>query len=125
MGGQFGVVESVKVAQTAASLLNAVVKIVKGGGLFAIFELVGPFNILSTVKFDQFKSEVLELDAGEREQVEQAFALKLDLSDKVLQQKLIESADAINEAVDLVFKGVAVGNDILALVARFRQILGV
>lgn len=124
MGGQYGVSESVKTAATLASLVNVSYKLVKGNWL-AVFELAGTFNLLSGVKFEDFKKEVLELDEMEREQVEQAFSMKLDLADKVLQARLGDSADAINEIVDLVNEAMQVVDHGKSIVVRVKTILGV
>lgn len=119
-----GIDETKKIAASTALVLNTGSKLLQGKVL-AVFELVAPFNILSRVDFDAFRKEIADLDVDERMVVEQEFASNLNLANKTVQQKLIDSADGLNDAVTVVQSAVAVVNDGLAVVNRFRAILGV
>jgi hypothetical protein len=120
----YGIDESKKIAGAVASTLNTGSKMIKGNFL-SVFELLGPFNVLKTVNLELFKKEISDYSAEERLQVQQAFAMKLDLQDKAVQQKIVEATDSLNEAVDIVLEGISVFDKAKGVVLRFKTILGV
>lgn len=124
MAGKYGVEEAKKVAQALANLVNIGTSLLHKNYL-SLFGLLGPFNVISSLNLQELKNEILELDSDERLSVEQAFDNALNLDDKALQQKIIDSVDALNSALDLASSALKTIDDLKSLVLRFKSILGV
>lgn len=131
MGGKFGVEEAKKIVVSLASVINVGAKLLKGNVL-ALFDLVPVLSVLKTVNLEQFKKEILELDKPERDGLDVAFVMALKIDDQVALQKIIEGANGVNDAVDVVNEGLLVVESGKAVVVRakdvflkFKKILGV
>lgn len=124
MGVEYGIEEFKKIVYALAEIFNAVSKVVKGN-VFAALGLLEPLNILRSVKFDIFKLEFSDLSEPEREEIEQVFVGALDMADKEVQKKVVESADVINEAASLVEEAIAEFEHAKLLIAKFKAIFGI
>lgn len=123
MGGKYGIAESTKIASTIGSLIVIGSKLLKGNFL-ALFEIVGPLNLIRTVDLEAFKKEVTDYDQAEREQVEDAFKLAIAPLDDDLEAKIGEGADILNEAVDVVVHALTVVEEGKAVIERIRTLIG-
>lgn len=107
-----------------AGLINVGFKVVKGDFL-SLLGLLGTVKDLQSVDFNQVKADLLTLSDADRATLESQFDSALSLSDSVIQQKIVDSADALNQAITVGEEAVKVYEDVLSVVNRFKSILGV
>ena len=125
MGGQYGVVELGKIVSGCVKALNSISKFIHGGGIFALWPILGAVESLKAVDFQAAGKEIGELDAVDRLAVEDIFKANIDLVDKAVEAKLLASVDYLEKGVALVGKGLALVGEGKALVLEVKSFLGV
>lgn len=121
MAGLYGVDESKKIAEQLGSITSTVFRILKGN-FFAGLELIGPVNALRSVNLQAFGKEIGELDTWDRQVIEEGFKAKLDIADKALQEKLLQSVELLEQLVELIGTALTIFDSAKDIVARFRKL---
>lgn len=105
-------------------VVSDVFKITKGN-IGAVFSIIARIGFFKTFDFKQAYADFLVLAPAEREALEQKFDAALEISDPVVQKKIADSADALNDTFSVVVEAEKVFEDAKAVVAKMRAVLGV
>lgn len=99
------------------------------GQWWKIVSLQGPISLFGNFDFEAVKKELSDLSEAEREDLEKSFQNGLSLVNKEVQQKFVESVDALEQAIDLVEEAVLFVEENIekgqALYEKFKKIVGV
>lgn len=105
-----------KLAKVAADVLNAVSKLVHGGGILGLIGLYSDASIIGSEKWDLAKAQISSLSDEDRRAVEDVFSNSLDLVDKVVQAKIQNSLNLLDD-------GFMLAESVLPLVKKAGDLL--
>lgn len=127
-GGQYGVDQLRKFVDLAGELMNVGEALLNKGGLFQLFRLTDEASAMSSVDMDLVKKQYREMDEEDRGVLLSALKSKLDLDNDILEKKIEDGADLVEDALVL---GVQAYNDavdyygkVKAMAVRAEEILG-
>ena len=98
--------------EIVANTMSSVDKLLHKGGLAATIGLVQHLSALLKVEFTALKQEIGELSEDERHELLQVYAANLSLTDGTLQKKFISASSALEDAIDIVERIVALVNKV-------------
>jgi exonuclease VII small subunit len=123
MGGPFGIEQLKKIVVSVAHVVNVVDKLLNKGGLGALLGLIGPVNELKSLNLAQAKQEILDLSDDEQKLVKDSFKNELNLSNPLVQSKVLGMVDCLDQSIDLVEKALALVNEGKEIVNKAKNLL--
>lgn len=113
---QVGIENLKKIFVAASDIVLVFDKLSNHEGIFSLFQFSGDLNALSSVNLDAMKAEVKDLSLDERKALEQLLRDKLVLHNKVIEAK-------INDGLDLVEEGIVIVGQVVGLVNKVKTLL--
>lgn len=115
--------ELTPIVQALAALVSVVYSIIRGN-FFAIFNLAGPVLALKNVDFSKVLVDLSKLTEQDLKTLEGQFDAAVSVSDQVVAKKIADIANGLHGAVTVGEEVVKVYDDAMAVVAKFKTIVG-
>lgn len=112
-----------KLAKVAADVLNAISKLVHGGGVLGLIGLYPDVSLVGSEDWNALKSQLSSLSDSDRRAVEELFSNSLDLVDKAVQAKLQNSVNLLDDGLMLVESVLPLIRQAEDLLAQAKQLL--
>lgn len=101
-----------KLVLLGAEGVNVGHKVVKGGGLLSLADLIDEISAVKGISKDAVVAEVRDLSSSERKELNLMFKQKLVLDDKRLENKIESGVDIVEQAIDLAYEVIDGGKDL-------------
>lgn len=113
-----------KVVSDICQVLNAVSKFVNKGGVLSLWGAISPVQDLATINWGLVKSELLNLNAAGKAELDATIASQLQLVNPAVQAKVISGVDCAEQLVNLAEEGISLFNQGQLLVGKIKLLVG-
>lgn len=131
MASQYGVLELKESVVLVAKTLNMLSGLVHKN-ILSLLQVPNLYIALKGIDFDLLKKEISDLEVSEKDSVFMSFSMALDLQNKDVQNKILATADAIEQALDsikeileIIYKSKIVFDNIVTAYNKLKLVYGV